>query len=116
GCFPERESPMNETSYRRRLAKDLPRWKEAGWVTEDGSRSILGSMEEGRPAFGLATIIGVLGALLLGAGVIAFVGANWETMPRIVRFGLLVISLALSYFMAGVLASRGLRAFSESAL
>src|SRR5690606_17350905 len=103
-------------SYRKRLAEDLPRWRDAGWVTADGVNAILASLEGRRSGFGLAATVGVLGALLLGAGVIAFVGANWEAMPRIVRFVLLVAAMAVAYGIAGLLAARELRAFSEAAL
>lgn len=107
---------MMDGSYRKRLAEDLPRWREAGWVTAEGTTAILGSVEGRRSSFGLAAIMGVLGALLLGAGVVAFVGANWEFMPRIARFGLLVAAMAIAYGAAAMLAARELRVFSEAAL
>jgi len=107
---------MNDASYRKRLAADLPRWRDAGWVTAEGAGAILGSIEEKRATFGLAAIVGVLGALLLGAGVVAFVGSNWDYMPRIVRFGLLVIAMGIAYGVAALLTARELRVFSEAAL
>jgi uncharacterized membrane protein len=107
---------MTESGYRKRLAEDLPRWREAGWVTPEGATAILGSLEGQRSTFGLAAIVGVLGALLLGAGVIAFVGANWDYMPRIFRFGLLITALAVAYGVAALLAAREFRVFAEAAL
>jgi uncharacterized membrane protein len=109
-------SEMTDSGYRKRLVEDLPRWREAGWVTAEGEREILASLETRRPAFGLAAIVGLLGALLLGAGVVAFVGANWEQMPRIVRFGLLVAAMAVAYGVAAMLAAREMRIFAEAAL
>jgi uncharacterized membrane protein len=107
---------MTDGGYRKRLAEDLPRWRDAGWVTAEGATAILASLE-GRPStFGLAAIVGVLGALLLGAGVIAFVASGWELLPRIVRFGLLVAAMAVAYGAAALLAARELRVFSEAAL
>ena len=107
---------MTDGGYRKRLVDDLPRWREAGWVTAEGETAILASVETRRSAFGLAAIVGTLGALLLGAGVVAFVGANWEYMPRIVRFGLLVAAMAAAYGVAGLLAAREMRIFAEAAL
>jgi uncharacterized membrane protein len=107
---------MTDGGYRKRLVADLPRWREAGWVTAEGQNAILASLEGRRSAFGLAAIVGTLGALLLGAGVLAFVGANWDYMPRIVRFGLLVAAMAVAYGVAGALAAREMRIFAESAL
>ena len=65
---------MTDSGYRKRLVEDLPRWREAGWVTAEGETAILTSLEGRRSAFGLAAIVATLGALLLGAGVLAFVG------------------------------------------
>jgi uncharacterized membrane protein len=107
---------ITDGGYRKRLADDLPRWRDAGWVTAEGGAAILAEVEGRRSSFGLAAIMGVLGALLIGAGVIAFVGANWEFMPRIVRFGLLVAAMAVAYGAAALLAARELRVFSEAAL
>jgi uncharacterized membrane protein len=107
---------MTESGYRKRLAEDLPRWREAGWVTPEGATQILASFEGRRSTFGLAAIVGVLGALLLGAGVIAFVGANWEYMPRIFRFALLIAALGIAYGAAALLAAREYRVFAEAAL
>lgn len=107
---------MTGAGYRKRLSEDLPRWREAGWVTRDGESAILASLESRPSTFGLAAIVGTLGALLLGAGVVAFVGANWEYLPRLVRFGLLLAAMALAYGIAGALAARELRMFAESAL
>ncbi len=107
---------MTESGYRKRLAEDLPRWREAGWVTPEGATAILGSIEGKRATFGLAAIVGVLGALLLGAGVIAFIGSNWEYMPRIFRFGLLVAAMGVAYGAAAMLAAREFRVFADAAL
>lgn len=107
---------MLDGGYRKRLTEDLPRWRESGWVTADGATAILASLEGRRSTFGLAAIVGTLGALLLGVGIIAFVGANWEAMPRIVRFGLLVATMAIAYGAAAMLAAREMRMFAEVAL
>lgn len=107
---------MTNRGYRKRLSRDLPDWRAKGWLSAEGETEILASVDGRRATFGLAAIMGVLGALLLGAGVIAFVSANWEGIPRIVRFGLLVAVMAAAYGVAGTLARRDLRAFSEASL
>ena len=107
---------MLDGVYRKRLADDLPRWRDAGWVTAEGSDAILASLAGQRSTIGLAAIVGVLGALLLGLGVIAFVGANWDYMPRIVRFGMLVATMGAAYGAAAMLAARDMRMFAEAAL
>lgn len=107
---------MTDGGYRKRLSEDLPRWRDQGWVSAEGVTAILASLEGRRATFGLAAIVGVLGALLLGAGVVAFVSANWDLMPRIVRFALLVAAMAIAYGSAAALAAKELRVFSEAAL
>ncbi|MEO8668935.1 MAG: DUF2157 domain-containing protein [Bauldia sp.] len=111
---------MHDGAYARRLAEDLPKWRQAGWVTEGGAVAIRAGAGAGagakRSAFGMAAIVGTIGALLTGLGVIAFVAANWEGMPRIYRFGVLILALALAYVAAGAFQTRGFRVFSEAAL
>ena len=107
---------MRDRAYRKRLAEDLPKWRESGWVTPDGAGAILASLPEGRAAFGLATVVGMFGGLLVGLGVIAFVSANWQEIPRLARLGLLAAALALAYGAAGALNRRNLRVFAEVAL
>lgn len=106
---------MREAAYRKRLAADLPKWRDAGWVTVDGASAILSSLGPGRKStFGLAATIGTLGALLLGLGVIAFVGSNWEEMPRPMRLALIVAAMALAYAAAFAFERRGHRIFAEA--
>ncbi len=107
---------MLDRAYRKRLATDLPKWRDAGWVTPDGATAILAAVPAGRAAFGLATVVGMLGGLLVGLGVIAFVSANWQEIPRLARLGLLAAGLALAYGAAGLLDRRRLRVFAEVAL
>lgn len=107
---------MLDRAYRKRLATDLPKWREAGWVTPDGASAILAALPAGRAAFGLATVVGMFGGLLVGLGVIAFVGANWQEIPRLARLALLAAALALAYGAAGALNRRNLRVFAEVAL
>ncbi len=107
---------MLDRAYRKRLAVDLPKWRDAGWVTPDGANAILAAVRAGRAAFSLATVVGMFGGLLVGLGVIAFVSANWQEIPRLARLGLLAAGLALAYGAAGLLNRRSLRVFAEVAL
>lgn len=108
---------MFDGRYRDRLKEDLPLWREKGWVTDTGADAILQSLhEKADPGFGLAAVVAVLGTILLGFGLFAFVGANWDYMPRIFRFGLLVVGLGLSYAAAGFLERRGFPKFADAAV
>lgn len=84
-------------SYKTRLGQDLDRWIAQGLVAPSSRGPILAGVEEPRRV-DAATAFAVVGALLAGAAVIAFVAANWNGMARIVRFGLV---------LAGFLAAAG---------
>lgn len=73
------------TGYRRRLERDLESWIERGLVEAGHRDAILASASEGR-RLDAATVLGVIGGLLAGVAVIAFVAANWSAIPRIGRF------------------------------
>lgn len=75
--------------YRRRLEKDLDGWVAKGLVPAANREAILAEVGEAR-RLDAATTLAILGALLAGVAVIAFVAANWSAIPRIVRFGLIL--------------------------
>lgn len=80
-------------SYRTRLSQDLDRWIAAGLVPAASREAMLASVEDPRRV-DAATALAVVGALLAGAAVIAFVAANWDGLARIVRFGLILVAFA----------------------
>lgn len=105
-------------SYASRLERDLPRWVAEGWVQPEGAEAILASVQKGAPggANRLVGILSILGAVLIGAGVISFVAANWQEMPRLVRLGLLIGMLWAAYGSGAVLFQRGLDMFAHGAV
>ena len=76
-------------SYRRRLEQDLDDWIGRGLVPATNREAILTSVREGH-RLDAATVLGVIGGLLAGVAVIAFVAANWSAIPRIGRFALVL--------------------------
>jgi len=88
-------------SYGQRLTRDLDRWIATGLVDPANREAILGSIG---PAVRGATALGaltVLGAVLLGLSALSFVGANWEAIPPLARFGILLASLWASLLGSG---------------
>ncbi|HEX2561552.1 DUF2157 domain-containing protein [Phenylobacterium sp.] len=75
--------------YRKRLEQDLERWIAAGLVPADSRAAILGSVGEGR-RLDAATTLAAVGSAFLGIAVIAFVAANWDAIPRLARFVLVL--------------------------
>lgn len=78
-------------SYRKRLERDLDRWIGAGHVSADRRAAMLSMVEEPR-RLDAATALAYVGAVLLGFAIIAFVAANWDGLPRLARF-LIVLTL-----------------------
>ena len=101
-------------SYRRRLRRDVVRWREAGWVSEDGGRAILADADT--RGMGLAPALGMLGAVLIAFAAMSFVAANWEAMPKLLRLSLLTGALWGAYGAAGALFNRGQEALGHAAV
>lgn len=76
-------------SYRRRLERDLDGWIGRGLVSADSRTAILGSVGEAR-RLDASTALAIIGGLLAGVAMIAFVAANWSEIPRIARFVLVL--------------------------
>lgn len=102
--------------YRRRVEGDLGRWQEAGWVTPQGATAIRNDLAKATGVAGLAQSLSTLAAVLIGFAAMSFVAANWEEMSRLGRLSLLIGGLVASYTFAGVLFSRGLKIFGDSAV
>lgn len=103
-------------SYRKRLDRDLVRWREAGWITPDAEAAIRHDAAKGVRTLGLANALAILSAVLIGFAVMSFVASNWQEMPRVVRLGMLIAALWASYGMAGLLAQRGMTGFAHAAI
>jgi len=103
-------------SYRKRLDRDLARWRAAGWVSAEGEAAIRRDAETSVPTLGLANALAILSAVLIGFAVMSFVAANWQEMARIVRLSLLLGALWASYGLAGWFVQRGMDGFAHAAV
>lgn len=95
---------QSERPFRGELPEALELWQREGLVSSSQVRRILAyhglasqPLEEARRTGRLATIVGVLGALLVGIGIILFVASNWQQMDRLQRIALLLAALLLAY-------------------
>ncbi|MDZ4776040.1 MAG: DUF2157 domain-containing protein [Alphaproteobacteria bacterium] len=78
-------------AYRKRLERDLDRWIAAGHVPADKRADMLAMVEEPR-RLDASTALAWIGAVMFGIAVIAFVAANWDGLPRLTRF-IMVLAL-----------------------
>lgn len=76
---------MFERGYRQRLEADLVRWVADGVISGDAAHSIRKARFGEEAASRLPAIFAMLGGLMLAASVSAFVAANWQEIPRLVR-------------------------------
>jgi len=75
--------------YKERVTEDLDRWIAAGHVAADKRAAILDSIPDAR-RMDAAAALAWIGAILLGVALIAFIAANWDVLPRLARFGIVL--------------------------
>lgn len=88
----------------RLLKEELELWKEEGIVSEEQAEKIkeryrLQEIKE----FGIPpkfiTVISIIGALLVGVGVILFIASNWKNIPKLARLiTIFVVIFSVNHF------------------
>src|SRR5665811_478506 len=92
------EASMNKKAIQW-LYGEMPRLVEEGIVTPDAEARLharYGRVEPARPARLAVIIFGVLGALLIGAGLILVLPHNWPPLSRPMRAGPSFLPLVLA--------------------
>lgn len=92
---------MRPPFYLRQLKQDLDTWIAKGLVDEENKEAILASVGAGSQVRTLDVILAVFGVVLIGAGAMSFVAANWEAMGKLERLIVLFGSLWAAYGIAG---------------
>ncbi|MDP2834962.1 MAG: DUF2157 domain-containing protein [Pseudomonadota bacterium] len=98
---------MNDKGLVKRLVRELPRWQQEGWVSDAGGRAILADLATRQPAQSWASSLALIGALLLGVGVITWFSAHWNEMGKLVKLLLIVFALTASHVAHGFCLTRG---------
>ena len=107
---------MRPLSYAKRLTSDLETWVNKGWVTPDNAEHIRASLHSEEGSSRLPVVITILGTVLIGFSVMAFVAANWAAMPKGLRLGLLGVTMWSTYGGAAYLLLRKQSGYAEAAL
>jgi uncharacterized membrane protein len=97
-----------ERGYRRHLEADLVKWVADGVISGDAAQSIRKARFGQEAVSRLPAIFAMLGALMLAASVSAFVAANWQEIPRLVRLVGILAIIAGCFFPALLLERRGM--------
>ena len=92
-------------NYKDRLRGDLDRWIGEGLVPQASRQPMLDSVADTRRPDAVSALA-MVGVLLAGAAIIAFVAANWNGIPRIARYSLLIAAF-LAACLGGAWADRG---------
>lgn len=102
------------SSYRKRLEADLVNWTHAGLLQPEQAAAIrrASNVDSGLK---LPSIFAMLGGLLLAAGVIAFVAANWQGIPRVAKLGGVIAAIIAAIAVAWALNRRGLARAADAA-
>lgn len=101
--------------FLRRLTLEMPRWIDHGWIDAPHGQTILAdtAARVGGTRV-LPTVLGALGALLLGVGVILFFAANWTAIPRLIKLALVFGMLWTACGCAWALARAGYHRLAEA--
>lgn len=95
-------------SHHRWLLEQLPKWEREGLLTTDAARTLRERHEVDHSQPGLAQIVmASIGALLIGTGLIAVVGYNWDDFSRPVRLLFAFLPLLLTQFFSFRVLQRG---------
>ena len=107
---------MFERGYRQRLEADLVKWVADGVISGDAAHSIRTARFGEEAASRLPAIFAMLGALMLAASVSAFVAANWQEIPRLVRLVGILVLIAGCFLPALHLEWRGMPNGADAAI
>ena len=107
---------MFERGYRQQLEADLVEWVAAGLISGDTAQSIRKARFSDEARSRLPGIFAMLGALMLAASVSAFVAANWQEIPRLVRLAGILAIIAGCFFPALLLQRRGMPTGADAAV
>jgi uncharacterized membrane protein len=88
---------MHERTYRQRLEGDLARWQADGVITAAAGDAIRGTLRPLPKGVDIATVVAIVGGLLIAAAFLAFIAANWTAIVRPARFAILLAGIAGAY-------------------
>ena len=90
-----------DRTFLAKLPREVQRWQAQGLITFDQGHAILNgyhfpeAVPDSRNR--LVTVLVILGAVLLGLGVILFFAANWQAFPKGFKLGLMLVGVPAIY-------------------
>ena len=88
-------------TFAAQLPGEVAQWRNRGIITPEQASAILASYEvaDGVPTSRsrLVTILVMLGAVLIGLGVILFLAANWQALPKEAKLAMMLVGVPAAY-------------------
>ncbi|GGB49636.1 hypothetical protein GCM10011316_22200 [Roseibium aquae] len=106
---------MFDSSYHKRLRRDLELWQAEGWVTPQGAARILSDLESGDGRSRLPMVLGGIGVVCVALAVAAFIAANWEGIGKAEKLVGIAVLVLGSHMLAARWAARGRRGIADLA-
>ena len=107
------DSAPTEDAFVSRLRVEVQQWEADGIITADQAEAIRDRYESDAPASSgsaignrVVTVIAIMGAVLIGLGIIAFIAANWSEIPKLVKLAMMVVGTPAIYVIGWFLGYR----------
>lgn len=91
----------------RSLVEATDRWVKAGVIDQETAEAIrtYEADRDGDGPWGFTTVLAAMGASLVGAGVLVYLAANWQTLPVWLRTAILLV-VPVAFASTGLLLDR----------
>ncbi len=104
---------MAGDAFDRRLREEVRLWQADGIITPEQAEAIrerygIDDSPAASSAIGnrVVSVIAIMGAVLIGLGIIAFIAANWSEIPKLAKLGLMVIGTPAIYVIGWLVGYR----------
>ncbi len=112
GAPSEADAERLEPQFAARIRREIEAWRAEGMISDEVADALLAryeSTEVERRSFSLnrlAGILAVMGAVLVGLGVVGLVAVNWSEISDLAKLVMMVTCTAASYVSGWLLAYR----------
>ncbi len=97
----------------RRLPTEVAGWVADGLISDEQAAGILGRYDSAEPVSGsgaignrVVSVIAIMGAALIGLGIIAFIAANWSEIPKFAKLAMMVAGTPAIYVVGWLVGYR----------